>query len=87
MLYRSIYFGLYHRLANKGANQDVLAIGIFPLLASIGASISTFLPDKCRSYYMHVHHLRNSALVKRSKRNLLESKSITKELIENILNS
>lgn len=80
-LHRSIYFGLYHRLlASFGQRQKVLDYLIAPFLASLGASSSTFLIDKLRSAYVHVHMLRDTSIVKRSKKQLMESVSPTREV-------
>lgn len=80
-LHRSIYFGLYYRLLTSiGQRQKVYDYLLAPILASLGASSSTFLIDKLRSAYVHVHMLRNTALVKRSKKQLMESLSPTREI-------
>lgn len=81
-LHRSIYFGLYHRLLTSiGQKQKVLDYLIAPFLASLGASSSTFLIDKLRSIYVHVHMLRDTSIVKRSKKQLMESLSPTREVL------
>ena len=73
-LHRFIYFGLYHRLLSSiGQRQKAFDYLIAPFLASLGASSSTFLIDKLRSAFVHVHMLRNTSLVKRSKKQLMES--------------
>lgn len=80
-LHRSIYFGLYHRLLiSFGQRQKAFDYLIAPFLASLGASSSTFLIDKLRSAYVHVHMLRNTSIVKKSKRQLMEHSSPTKEV-------
>jgi hypothetical protein len=54
---------------------------LYPFIASIGAAGSSFILDKIRSSYLYVHQLRNSSLVRKSKKNLTESNSVSRELL------
>ena len=53
-LHRSIYFGLYYRLTAIDKNPLNLYISE-PLIASLGASLSTIFLDKCRTFYIRKH--------------------------------
>jgi hypothetical protein len=71
-IHRGIYFGLYHRLAHQNSYRsaplpEAVTVPIFSLLAALGASAATFLPDKLRSAYLHIHLQRNTAIQRRGR--------------------
>ena len=68
VIYRSIMFGTYYRLSQGSNNSENLAnFMVYPFLASLAASSSTFLIDKLRSAYLFVHLSRATAIVRKSK--------------------
>ncbi len=71
-IHRGIYFGLYYRLAQQNRYSstpipETVTVPIFSLLAAIGASAASFLPDKLRSAYLHIHIQRNTAVQRRGR--------------------
>jgi len=50
-IYRAVYFGFWAKLLNQYGKKDGIVDYIaIPLAASLGASLSSAIPDKLRSF-------------------------------------
>jgi hypothetical protein len=85
-MYRSVYFGLWARLLNQYGNKDAVVDFIaIPLLASLGASLSTAIPDKLRSFCLSLNDAMSKTLQRRNKNIKIEIPSTVKLMFEHLI--
>lgn len=79
-LYRSIYFGLWHRLKMKSDNKYLHNL-VFSFMAAFGASLATMIPDKCRNFMFRVNEERSKSIERKYRKTNVELKPVVGELI------
>jgi hypothetical protein len=84
-IYRSVYFGLWARLLDQyGKKNQLVDYLAIPFAASLGASISTAIPDKLRSYCFEINDAKSKTIQKRNKNLLVEIPSTLKLMFEHL---
>ena len=83
IIYRSILFGMWHRLNSKYDNK-ILHLFVFPFVASFCASIATMMPDKCRAYCFLINEERSKSIERKYRKEKVELKPVFQMLLDYI---
>jgi len=71
-IYRSVYFGLWSKLLYlQNDSNRLIDCVLLPLVASLGASVTTAIPDMLRSFCLQVNDAKSKVLARRNKNTVI----------------